>query len=141
FDFSDDGLTATGPGTLTGIDVDMREISEVTPTIAALAAVASGPTTIRGVGHIRLHETDRLAALAAEINRLGGDVRETSDGLEIRPRPLTGGVWQTYDDHRLAMSGAVLGLVVPALEIADIGCTSKTMPDFPDRWLALVQPD
>lgn len=140
FEYSAAGLTAIGPGELSGVDVDLRDISEVTPTIAVLAAVATGPTTIRGVGHIRLHETDRLAALTAEINRLGGDVRETSDGLEIHPRPLHAGRWQTYDDHRLAMSGAVLGLVVPGLEIVDIECTSKTMPDFPDRWLALVQP-
>lgn len=140
FEYADGALTATGPGTLTGIDVDMHDIAEVTPTIAVLAAVASGPTTIRGVAHIRLHETDRLAALATEINRLGGDVRETADGLEIRPRPLRGGIWQTYADHRLAMSGAVLGLVVPGVEIVDIGCTSKTMPDFPQRWQALVQP-
>lgn len=140
FEYAERGLTATGPGTLTGVDVDLHQISEVTPTIAALAAVASGPTRIRGVGHIRAHETDRLAALATEINRLGGDVSETSDGLEIRPRPLRGGLWQTYADHRLAMSGAVLGLVVPGIEIVDIGCTSKTMPDFADRWRALVQP-
>jgi len=140
FEYADGALTATGPGTLAGIDIDLHDISEVTPTIAVLAAVASGPTTIRGVGHIRLHETDRLAALAAEINRLGGDVRESADGLEIRPRPLRGGTWQTYADHRMAMSGAVLGLVVPGIKIVDIGCTSKTMPDFADRWHALVQP-
>ncbi|MDQ1710209.1 MAG: 3-phosphoshikimate 1-carboxyvinyltransferase [Frankiaceae bacterium] len=138
FEYADGALTAIGPGTLTGIDVDMHDISEVTPTVAVLAAVAAGPTRIRGVGHIRLHETDRLAALAAEINRLGGDVNETDDGLEIRPRPLTGGRWETYADHRLAMSGAVLGLVVPGIEIVDIGCTSKTMPDFAERWLAMA---
>ena len=139
FEYADGALTATGPGTLTGIDIDMHDISEVTPTIAVLAAVASGPTTIRGVGHIRLHETDRLAALATEMNQLGGDVHETADGLQITPRPLRGGVWHTYADHRLAMSGAVLGLAVPGIEIVDIGCTSKTMPDFADRWQALVQ--
>ena len=140
FTYADDGLTATGPGTLTGIDVDLHDIAEVTPTIAVLAAVASGPTTIRGVGHIRAHETDRLAALATEINRLGGNATETADGLEIKPRPLHGGRWETYADHRLAMSAAVLGLVVPGVEVVDIACTSKTMPDFADRWRALVQP-
>jgi len=139
FEYADGGLTAVGPGTLSGIDVDMHDIAEVTPTIAVLAAVASGPTRIRGVAHIRLHETDRLAALATELNRLGGDVRESGDGLEIRPRRLCAGLWHTYADHRLAMSGAVLGLAVPGIRVADIGCTSKTMPDFPARWRALVQ--
>ena len=138
--YDDSGLTIRGPATLAPVDVDLHDISEIAPTVAVLAAVASGPSRIRGIAHVRGHETDRLAALATELGRVGGDVTETADGLEIRPRPLHGEVWRTYADHRLAMSAAVLGLVVPDLRIEDIACTGKTIPDFPDRWLAMVAP-
>ncbi len=140
FEYDDAGVSARGPATLRAIDADMHEIGEVTPTVAVLAAVADGTTTIRGVAHLRLHETDRLHALATELERLGASVRQTEDGLVITPGPLRGGTWRTYDDHRMAMSGAVLGLVVPGMRVEDIGCTSKTMPDFADRWSALVRP-
>jgi 3-phosphoshikimate 1-carboxyvinyltransferase len=137
--YGDDGLTLHGPGTLDPVDADLRDISEIVPTVAILAAVASGPSRIRGIEHMRGHETDRLAALAAELTRVGADATETEDGLLIRPRPLRAlDVWQTYADHRMAMSAAVLGLVVPGLRIADMACTAKTIPDFTERWTALV---
>jgi 3-phosphoshikimate 1-carboxyvinyltransferase len=129
-----DGMTVTGPDALSGVDVDLHDASELTPTVAAVAALATGPSRIRGVAHIRGHETDRIAALAAEIGALGGDVVETPDGLEIRPTALSGGPWRAYADHRMATAGALLGLVVPGVEIDDIGCTAKTIPDFPARW-------
>ncbi|MFC6090187.1 3-phosphoshikimate 1-carboxyvinyltransferase [Saccharothrix lopnurensis] len=133
-----EGLTLTGPDRLTGVDVDLRDESELTPTVAALAALADGPTRISGVAHIRGHETDRIAALAAEINRLGGAVEETEDGLVITPRPLHGGPWRAYADHRMATAGAIIGLVVEGVAVDDVGSTSKTIPDFPGMWAALL---
>jgi 3-phosphoshikimate 1-carboxyvinyltransferase len=136
-----DGMTVCGPGALAGVDVDLHDASELTPTVAAVAALATGPSRIRGVAHIRGHETDRLAALATEINALGGDVTETPDGLEIRPVSLTGRAdrdWGAYADHRMATAGALVGLVVPGVRIDDVGCTDKTIPDFPARWSALL---
>lgn len=127
-------LTLTGPDQLSGIDVDLHDVGELTPTVAALAVLAAGPSVLRGIAHLRGHETDRLAALAAEINRLGGDARETEDGLEIRPRALNAGVWRAYEDHRMATAGAVVGLKVPGVEVDDIGTTAKTLPDFPQMW-------
>ncbi|GAA1302741.1 3-phosphoshikimate 1-carboxyvinyltransferase [Saccharothrix xinjiangensis] len=132
------GLTLTGPDRLTGVDVDLRDESELTPTVAALAALADGPTRISGVAHIRGHETDRIAALAAEINRLGGEVEETEDGLVITPRPLRGGPWRAYADHRMATAGAIIGLVVEGVAVDDIGSTTKTIPDFPGMWSTLL---
>jgi len=110
----------------------------MTPVLAALGALADSPSRLRGVGHIRGHETDRLAALATELTALGAAVTDTPDGLEIAPRPLRGGVFHTYDDHRMAHAGAVVGLVVPGVELDDVACTSKTMPDFPALWSAMV---
>jgi 3-phosphoshikimate 1-carboxyvinyltransferase len=132
------GLTLRGASTIHGVDVDLRESSELSPTIAALACLADGPSTLRGIGHIRGHETDRLAALAKEINGFGGDVTETDDGLIIRPKPLRGGVFGTYDDHRLATTAAVLGLVVPGVLVENIATTAKTMPTFVDLWESLL---
>jgi 3-phosphoshikimate 1-carboxyvinyltransferase len=132
------GLTMHGASTIHGVDVDLRENSELSPTIAALACLADGPSTLRGIGHIRGHETDRLAALAKEINGLGGDVIETDDGLIIKPKPLHGGVFGTYDDHRLATTAAVLGLVIPGVLIENIATTAKTMPTFVDLWESLL---
>jgi 3-phosphoshikimate 1-carboxyvinyltransferase len=135
-----DGMTVRGPAELAGFDVDLHDASELTPTVAAVAALAAGPTRIRGVAHIRGHETDRLAALATELTAIGGDVTETPDGLEIRPAPLAAGErpWGAYADHRMATAGALVGLVVPGVAIDDIGCTAKTIPDFPARWAALL---
>lgn len=132
------GMTVRGPDQLRGIDVDLRDASELTPTVVALAARAATPSRIRGVAHIRGHETDRLAALAAELTGLGGDVTETADGLEIRPAPLRPGPWHAYADHRMATAGALLGLVVEGVTVDDVACTDKTIPDFPARWAALV---
>jgi 3-phosphoshikimate 1-carboxyvinyltransferase len=134
------GMTIRGPDTLQGVDVDLHDVGELTPTIAALAALASTPSRLRGVAHLRGHETDRLAALAAELTALGGDVAETPDGLAIRPAPLRAGdrPWAAYADHRMATAGALIGLVVPGLLIDDVTCTAKTIPDFPSRWTALV---
>ncbi|KFK91089.1 3-phosphoshikimate 1-carboxyvinyltransferase [Streptomyces sp. JS01] len=132
------GLTFTGTGRIHGIDVDLGEVGELTPGIAAVAALADSPSTLSGVAHLRLHETDRLAALTKEINELGGDVTETADGLHIRPRPLHGGVFHTYDDHRMATAGAIIGLAVKGVEIENVGTTAKTLPDFPDMWTGML---
>ncbi|WP_431983665.1 3-phosphoshikimate 1-carboxyvinyltransferase [Streptomyces qinglanensis] len=132
------GLTFTGGGRIHGIDIDLGEVGELTPGVAAVAALAEGESVLRGVGHLRLHETDRLAALVKEINGLGGDVTETEDGLRIRPRPLHGGVFHTYDDHRLATAGAVLGLAVEGVEVENVATTYKTLPDFPRMWGELL---
>jgi 3-phosphoshikimate 1-carboxyvinyltransferase len=137
----DSGLTVSGAGALSGVDIDLHDVGELTPTVAALAALADGPSRLRGIAHLRGHETDRLAALAAEINRLGGDAAETEDGLVIRPRPLHGGTWHAYADHRMATAGAVVGLRVPGVSVDDIGTTAKTLPDFPGMWARLLQPD
>lgn len=132
------GLTFTGTGRIHGIDVDLSEVGELTPGIAAVAALADSPSTLRGVAHLRLHETDRLAALTKEINELGGDVTETEDGLHIRPRPLHGGVFHTYHDHRMATAGAIIGLAVDGVEIENVATTAKTLPDFPRMWTEML---
>lgn len=122
-----------------GITLDLTTGGELAPAIVAIAALASAPSTITGIGHIRHHETDRLAALANEINKLGGKVTELEDGLHIEPAALHGGVWLSYEDHRMATSGAIIGLVVPGIEIENIGTTSKTLPEFPELWSTLVE--
>jgi len=135
---SDGTLTVRGPATLTGIDIDLHDVGELTPTVAAVAALASTPSRLRGISHLRGHETDRLAALAAEIGRLGGIATETEDGLRIEPATLTGGVWHSYADHRMATAGAILGLVVDGVEVEDIGTTAKTLPGFEGLWAAML---
>jgi 3-phosphoshikimate 1-carboxyvinyltransferase len=132
------GLVFTGTGAIHGIDADLSEVGELTPGIAAVAALADSPSTLRGVAHLRLHETDRLAALTKEINELGGDVTETSDGLRINPRPLHGGTFHTYDDHRMATAGAIIGLAVEGVRIENVGTTAKTLPDFPKMWTEML---
>ncbi len=135
------GMTVQAPARLAGVDVDLHEVGELAPTVAALAALADGPSRLRGIAHLRGHETDRIAALAAEINAMGGAVTEKDDGLAIWPRPLCavpGLPWRSYADHRMATAGALLGLVVPGIEVDDIGCTDKTIPDFPARWAMLL---
>ena len=122
-----------------GITLDLTTGGELAPAIVAIAALASTPSTIKGIGHIRHHETDRLAALANEINKLGGNVTELEDGLHIEPADLHGGVWLSYEDHRMATSGAIIGLVVPGVEVENIGTTSKTLPEFPELWSTLVE--
>ena len=137
-DVSGSLATVSSTGQLSGIDIDLADTSELTPVVAAVACFADGPTVIRGVAHIRGHETNRLAALSAEITALGGDCRETEDGLVIHPTRLGPGVFHTYADHRMAHAGALIGLRTPGLELDDVGCTSKTMPDFPHVWEVLV---
>ena len=129
-----DGLAVTGTGRIDGVDVDLSAVGELAPTIAALAALGESPSRLRGIAHLRGHETDRLAALTAEINGLGGNVAETPDGLLIEPRALHGGVFRTYGDHRMATAGAVIGLRVEGVLVEDVGTTAKTIPDFPQRW-------
>ena len=129
----------TGSPVVHGITLDLTTGGELAPAIVAIAALASSPSTITGIGHIRHHETDRLAALANEINKLGGKVTELEDGLHIEPADLRGGVWLSYEDHRMATSGAIIGLVVPGVEVENIGTTSKTLPEFPELWSALVE--
>jgi 3-phosphoshikimate 1-carboxyvinyltransferase len=131
-------LSVTGTGEISGIDVDLHEVGELTPVIAALCALAQSPSKLRGIAHLRGHETDRLAALATEINNLGGQVTETADGLEIVPAKLHGGTFATYSDHRMAMAGSVLGLAVPDIRIEDIATTGKTLPDFSNMWHELA---
>lgn len=132
------GLTLSGTGVIYGIDIDLHDVGELTPSIAAVAALADSPSHLRGIAHLRLHETDRLAALTREINALGGNVVEEESALHITPAPLHGGVFHTYDDHRLATAGAVLGLVVPGIEVENIATTRKTLPDFPGLWSSLL---
>ncbi|GAA4636630.1 3-phosphoshikimate 1-carboxyvinyltransferase [Actinoallomurus vinaceus] len=132
-------LTVRGGGAIHGIDVDLGDVSELSCVIAALAALADGPSRLRGIAHMRGHETDRLAALTTEINGLGGDVRELPDGLEIRPRPLRGGVFHTYDDHRMVMAGAVLGLAVPGVEVENLPTVGKTLPEFGELWTEMLR--
>ena len=140
---TDEGLTITGGESIHGIDIDLHDVGELTPAIAALAALADSPSHLRGIGHLRLHETDRLAALTREINSLGGDVVEDQTSLRITPagkfgKGLHAGTFHTYDDHRLATAGAVIGLVVPGIEIENVATTRKTLPDFPGLWQSLI---
>ena len=132
------GLTVTPDGPLQGIDVNLRDVTELTTTVAVLAAFADSPSRLTGLAHTRGHETDRIAALAAELSRAGADVVEEEDGLIIGPRPLHGCVWQTYADHRMATAGALLGLGVDGVEIDDIATTSKTIPDFIGLWSRML---
>jgi 3-phosphoshikimate 1-carboxyvinyltransferase len=133
------GLTVSAGERLLGLDADLHDVGELTPVLAAVCALASTPSRLRGVAHLRGHETDRLAALAREITRLGGDVEETPDGLLIRPRPLHGAVFESYEDHRMATAGAVLGLVVPGVEIVDVATTGKTLPRFVTMWQDMLR--
>ena len=136
----DRGLTITGSGLITGIDIDLSIGGELTPVVAALGVIASTPTRITGVAHLRGHETDRLAALVAEINRIGGIARELEDGLEIDPSEnLHGGEWLSYEDHRMATAGAIIGLRVPGILVENIGTTSKTMPNFAQLWQSMLE--
>lgn len=117
-----------------GVDLDLSEGGELAPTFAALAALATSGSRITGIGHLRGHETDRLAALVAEITGLGGRVTELDDGLAFEPAPLHGVPWRAYADHRMATTGALLGLVVPGIVVDDIATTAKTLPEFPALW-------
>ena len=132
------GLVVRGTGAITPIDADLRDVTELATAIAALAALADGPSRLTGLAHTRGHETDRIAALSTEINRLGGDVVQSEDGLHITPRPLHGGLWQAYADHRMATAGAIIGLAVDGVQVDDIATTSKTLPDFAGMWSRML---
>jgi 3-phosphoshikimate 1-carboxyvinyltransferase len=131
-------LVISGPATVAGADLDLRDAGELTPVLAAIAAVADSPSRLTGIDYLRGHETDRLAALARELSGLGAVVTELDDGLQIRPKRLHGGVFRTYDDHRMAMAGAVVGLVVPGLRLDDVATTGKTFPGFAAMWAQAV---
>ena len=149
--FTDQGLTVKGSGVITGIDIDLHDVGELTPSIAAVAALASSSSTLRNIGHLRLHETDRLTALATEINKLGGDVTETPTDLVIKPKPLSTGnlklnnsdekasyLFNSYEDHRMATAGAIIGLAVDGVVVENIETTKKTLPDFPGLWQQML---
>ena len=133
-EFTNEGLKISGTGEIHGIDIDLHDVGELTPSIAALAALADSPSSLRGIGHLRLHETDRLAALTREINGLGGKVREEASSLHFEPSELRSGTFHTYEDHRLATAGAVIGLVIDGINVENIETTRKTLPDFPGLW-------
>ncbi|HYO03085.1 MAG TPA: 3-phosphoshikimate 1-carboxyvinyltransferase [Mycobacterium sp.] len=136
----DSYLEVTGPDGYDGFDADLHDVGELAPSVAALAALAAPGSVshLTGIAHLRGHETDRLAALTAEINGLGGRCEETPDGLTITAGPLHGGVWKSYADHRMATAGAIIGLRVPHVEVEDIGTTAKTLPDFPRMWADML---
>jgi 3-phosphoshikimate 1-carboxyvinyltransferase len=140
-ELDDDRLTVRAPAPnpeggrgIRGVDLDLSDAGELVPNLVVLAALADAPSTFTGIGHIRHHETDRISALATELNGLGGRVTELDDGLRIEPTPLHGGPWRAYADHRMATSGAIIGLAVPGVVVDDIGSTSKTLPQFTHLW-------
>ena len=139
--FEGGSLVASGNGRLSGLKANLGDIGELVPTITALSALADSESILTGIGHLTGHETDRLAALASEINAMGGDVQVTDSGLRIRPRSLRPSrLWHTYHDHRMATAGAILGLAVPGTMVENMATTGKTFPDFPSTWENLVNP-
>ncbi len=144
-DVDAEGLTISGTGTVHGITADLRDVAELAPALTAVAALADGPSVFTGLAHTRRHETDRLAALAKEINALGGDITELPDGLQVRPRPLRAhaadGPFGSYDDHRMVMAAAVLGLAVPGIRVANAQTVAKTFPEFTDVWADMLGPE
>lgn len=134
------GLVIVGPERLNGADLDLRQAGELTPVIAAVAALADSPSRLIGIDYLRGHETDRLSALTQELNALGAEVEELEDGLAITPGLLHAGTFKTYDDHRMAMAGAVMGLVVPGVVLDDVATTAKTFPGFAEAWSQLAGP-
>lgn len=134
----DGGAGLLGGATLQGVDLDLSTGGELAPALVALSALVSSPSRITGIGHLRGHETDRLAALAAEISGLGGAATQLEEGLAIEPRPLSGGPWRAYDDHRMATAGAIIGLAVDGVRVDDIGSTAKTLPQFVALWGAML---
>jgi 3-phosphoshikimate 1-carboxyvinyltransferase len=136
---NNEGLKISGSGKINGIDIDLHNVGELTPSIAAVAALASTQSTLRGIAHLRLHETDRLAALANEINNLGGDVTEGPGELLIKPAKLVASqIFKSYEDHRMATAGAIIGLAVKDLIVENIETTKKTLPDFPGMWQEML---
>ncbi|MBI5161717.1 MAG: 3-phosphoshikimate 1-carboxyvinyltransferase [Micrococcales bacterium] len=134
----DGGDGIAGTRSIPGRDLDLAHAGELTPTVAALLAFGESPSTITGVGHLRGHETDRLAALRRDLAGLGGAATELADGIRIDPRPLHGGLWGAFGDHRMATAGAVIGLAVDGVAVDDIATTAKTLPEFPGLWLRML---
>ena len=132
------GLTVSQSGDIKGIEFDLSDVGELTPVLVSIAVLANSNSSLTGIAHLRGHETDRLAALVENIKSIGGDAEETTDGLIIRPRKLHAGLWKSFDDHRMATAGAVIGLVVEGILVDDIKTTSKTLPDFENMWTSLV---
>ena len=137
-DFVEQGLRVRSSGQIRGIDIDLGDVGELTPVIAALACFANSPSHLRGIGHLRLHETDRLSALKSELTALGAEVIEEESALRIHPKPMKSGVFHTYEDHRLATAGALIGLAVDGVEVENIETTKKTITDFPALWSQLL---
>ena len=133
-----EGVGLVGGGSIPGVNLDLSTGGELAPPLVALAALASTPSEFRGIAHLRGHETDRLEALVAEINRLGGHATELDDGIRVEPAPLHGGTWQTYHDHRMATAGALIGLVVSGVEIDNVETTAKTLPNFTSMWTEML---
>jgi 3-phosphoshikimate 1-carboxyvinyltransferase len=131
-------LRVDGTDQIHAVDLDLSASAELTPVVAAVAALADDTSHLRGIAHIRGHETDRLAALETELDRLGSHVKQTDDGLTIHPKLLGGDLWHTYADHRMAQAGALLGLLVPEIVLDDIDCTGKTMPEFEQLWMKMI---
>jgi 3-phosphoshikimate 1-carboxyvinyltransferase len=133
------GLTITGSGKIDGIDIDLGDVGELTPSIAAVASLATTPSTLRGISHLRLHETDRLSALANEINNLGGSVTEGPGDLIIKPGKMNASqIFRSYEDHRMATAGAIIGLAVEGVIVENIETTRKTLSDFPGMWQGML---
>ncbi|MSX53859.1 MAG: 3-phosphoshikimate 1-carboxyvinyltransferase [Actinobacteria bacterium] len=133
------GLTITGSGKIDGIDIDLGDVGELTPSIAAVASLATTPSTLRGISHLRLHETDRLSALATEINNLGGSVIEGPGDLIIKPgKMIASQIFRSYEDHRMATAGAIIGLAVEGVIVENIETTRKTLSDFPGMWQGML---
>jgi 3-phosphoshikimate 1-carboxyvinyltransferase len=133
------GLTVNGPATLLGLTADLKEVGELTPVLAAMCALATTSSHLSGIAHLRGHETDRLTALATELNKAGSDVTETADGLIINPRPLHASIFESYEDHRMATAGAVIGLNVDGIQVENIATTAKTLPDFDAMWHTMLK--
>jgi len=131
-------LTVTGGNGISAADLDLSAVGELTPTLVGLALFADGPSTFTGIGHIRGHETDRIAALVGDIRAIGGEAEELPDGIRVIPRTLTGGLWRAHHDHRMATTGALVGLGVRDVHVDDIGTTAKTMPEFPELWRRML---
>ena len=133
------GLTITGSGKIDGIDIDLGDVGELTPSIAAVASLATTPSALRGISHLRLHETDRLSALANEINNLGGSVTEGPGDLIIKPSKMNASqIFRSYEDHRMATAGAIIGLAVEGVIVENIETTRKTLSDFPGMWQGML---
>jgi len=139
-ELTSNGLNVSGSGEINGIDIDLHDVGELTPAIAALASLAKSPSTLRGIGHLRLHETDRLSALANEINNLGGAVTEGPGELLIKPTKMVASqIFKSYEDHRMATAGAIIGLAVDGVMVENIETTRKTLPDFPGMWQMILK--